>query len=204
MSIVQLGWLLALGAPFALAACVARSHRRVLARHIAAGCPGPEADGPDTTGSRFESDTIELETAVRAAADALTHLARADWVRIDFAVARGMMVYVNPSALRTALQETMLTAIRATPGGHVLITAQVLGSQLHIRVTDDGPDTDQPYREALARGAEAVIALQGGSVNVDARSGQCTTVTLRLPLPAETAVETASAPRVAILASQAA
>jgi len=154
-----------------------------------------EPAGADAEGDRFESDTIELETAVRAAAEALSRAARPDWVRIDFAVNKGMMVYVNPSALRTALRETMLTAIRATPGGHVLVTAQVLGSQLHMRVTDDGPNTDLRCRKALARGAEALIALQGGSVAVDTRTGQRSTVTLRLPLPPKHAAKTIGWPR---------
>jgi signal transduction histidine kinase len=90
---------------------------------------------------------------------------------------------VAPGTLGIALRQTMLTAIHAAAGGQVLVTAMALGSQLHIRVTDDGPGADQLNREALTREAQTLIALQGGSVVVEARPGKGTTVSIRLPLP---------------------
>jgi signal transduction histidine kinase len=115
-----------------------------------------------------------------------------------------MPVHVDPGALRKALRETMLIAIRAAPGGQVLVTALTLGSQLHIRITDDGLGADQRDREMLTRSAEASIALQGGSIAVEVRPGHGTMVTVRLPLPGKAGEDVYVLKQLPVLAAQAA
>ena len=183
MSIVQLGLVFAICAPFILAIWVAFVHRPPLLV--------PEAASPDAIGefalthASFEAETIDLEQAVRTVADAVGDLSRARSVRVELAIRPGTKVRVDPNALRFALRSTVMNAICATPGGQVLIAATTLGSQLHVRITDDGANADQLAREGLARGATALIALQGGSIAIEARPGQGTTVTVRLPLPGD-------------------
>jgi nitrate/nitrite-specific signal transduction histidine kinase len=133
---------------------------------------------------RFEAgelETLDVEPMLRAAADAAHNLARAHFVRVELAVSPGMRTHVSPIALRNALRATVRTAIGATRGGQVLITGSTFAGQPQINVMDDGAHVDQKSREDQARGVEAMIAPQGGSVTVETRPGGGTTVRLRLP-----------------------
>jgi signal transduction histidine kinase len=191
----------ALGAPFLLAILIAFTHRqRTLARENTAPYVAAEAARLDPINARFEAETVDLELAVGEAAAAVSAQARTHSVRIDKAVSAAIEVHVDPNALGAALRETMQAAIRATPGGQVLVTAVTLGSQLQIRVTDDGPGADQVDREIAVRGAQAMIALQGGSIVVEACPGRGTTVTVRLPVPGKTAGHVCPAMQLHVLA----
>ena len=64
-----------------------------------------------------------------------------------------------------------------------------LGTELNIAVTDDARNVDLATRESMARDAGDLIAMQGGRMAIEARAGFGTTVTVRLPLPAEARVE---------------
>jgi two-component system, cell cycle sensor histidine kinase PleC len=185
MSIVQSGLPVALSVPFILATWIAFMHRRRVAARPGTGqYAAVGAGGLNPGDACFAAATVDLEAALRKAAEAANSSARLGWVRIDLALGAAMMVPVDPTAFGMVLCETMLTAIRAAPGGQVLVTTATLGSQLHIRVTDDGAGADQWLRETAMRQTEALIALQGGSIAVDARPGRGTTVTIRLPMPA--------------------
>ncbi len=171
--------LLTLFAPLIVSAALAYSRRPPGAMTEA----GDDAREGDQRAAAFASETLDIAGTIQEVIDSLRTRARASWVKIGIAVGPGILVHVDPGALMMALRETLLTAIRDAPGGQVMVTAAVLGSQLHIRVTDDGMSADEVRRAALVRGAEAMIALQGGSIDVEARPGKYTTVTIRLPLP---------------------
>jgi hypothetical protein len=176
MSIVQMGLLAAISAPFALSIWIAYARRpMVIAEEDGA------SEGFAQSRSGFAAETLMLEPAVRVAARALQREARANFVQVELAIDPWIKAHVDPNVLGTALRVTMLAAIRATPGGQVLVTGMTLGGQPHIRVTDDGKDTDQLTREGLIRGVGEMIALQGGFVGVEVRPGRATTVTIRLP-----------------------
>jgi len=205
MSIVQSGLPLALLLPFILAAWIAFLHRQQAAMSEGTSLPAMAEIGPeDPVGTWFAGAGADLETALRDALVAVESVARLRWVRIELAVGSTMTVPVNPGTLGMALRDTMLTAIGAAPGGQVLVTAAGLGSQLHIRVTDDGPGTDQRLREASMRQTGALVALQGGSIAVEAHPGRGTTVTIRLPMPATTEQEASGLMQLPVLAGQAA
>ena len=176
MNIVQSGLLLTFCTPFVTASWIALKHRR-------RGAPSATRVEADGGNGGYASTIVDLEAAVAEAAEDLGGLAQEQWVRIDLAVSPAMTVHADPNVLATALRETMTTAIRATPGGQVLVTAETLGNQLHIRISDDGWGEDQRLRESLVRDAGALIALQGGSVAVHATPGRGTTVTVRIPMP---------------------
>ena len=164
-------------APFAAALLAASIQRRRLAPGKAGRC------WPDC--GDFAGESIDLSRLLPDIADSLVPLALELNTRIQFAVSPGRTVRAHAGGLAAAVRETMETAIRAAPGGAVLVSVMPLGEQIHIAVTDDAPHADRAAREALARGAEAAIALRGGSVAVETRPGQGTTVTLRLPAPRE-------------------
>jgi signal transduction histidine kinase len=121
-------------------------------------------------------------------------------VRMQLAVGAAMIVPLHPSVLRMALRDTMLAAIDAAPGGHVLITAATLGRQLHIGIIDDGPGIDQQAREISMRQTETLIALQGGSIAIEARPGRGTAVTIRLPMPVSAESEASGSMPLPVLA----
>ena len=179
MSLIQSGLLSAAVAPFLLAIWAAFMNRQLApAGGMASAAPYPPAR------PGFEAATVPFAPLARGVAEALEPLARTHRVRLSLAVPPDMLVRADPDALRMALRETMLTAMRATLGGKVLVSALRVGAESHVHVTDDGTDADQRAREGMARGAQELIALQGGTLVVTARRGLGTTVTLRLPMPA--------------------
>jgi len=205
MRIVQTAMILALCAPFVIAIWIAFVHREPA---TVSGSPGQHriagSAGVIPIAARFEAEPVDLEAAIRDAVAAIDPLARQHCVGIDLAVAAPMTVQVDPGALGTALHETLRTAIRATPGGQVLVTAASNDTQIHIRVSDDGTVVDRRIREMAMRGAETLLALQGGSLAVEARTGRGTTVTLRLPLPAKGGVKMSGPTQRLVMARQAA
>lgn len=202
MSVVQSGLLLIPGTPFALAIWITLVHRR----RVEASERSTSHHVAEVSGfvGGFAKATVDLESTVMEAAAALGPLVRGHWVRLSQAVSPAMTVQVDPNVLATALRETMMTAVRATPGGQVLVTAASLGRQLHICITDDGRGDDQRLRESLVREAGASIALQGGSVVVQAMPGRGTIVTIRLPLLGGESEEIDDLERFPALADQAA
>jgi signal transduction histidine kinase len=197
MSNIHLGLLFAIFAPFAIASWVAsrrlRKNEALMPEDVVEIRP---------ISLRFEAVTLDVESAVRGAADAVHTLARELGVRIELAVMPRTKVRVDPTALRVALEAAMRIAIRATPSGQVLVTATILGGQLHIRIVDDGTNTDQLSREGLVRETEVLISLQGGSIAVETRPGQGTAVTIRLPRPIEVSAEINEPENLSSLADQ--
>jgi hypothetical protein len=193
---MPLALLAALSSPFLIAAWVAHANR-----------PSTRAEGPlapdhlleapmPLTG--FQATALDLEPEVRAAADAMAPLARARGVKVDLSVSPGSAVHMDRAALRTVLRAMLLVAIDSTQRGQVLITAARLGAQMHIRVIDDGARADRASRERQLRDAGALVALQGGSIAVEAHAGRGTAMTASLPMPAGAAWEPAWEPDDAI------
>ncbi len=160
-------------APFAMALLAASLRRR----RSASASPGHSWPGRGD----FAGEAVDLSRLLPDIAESLMPLAQELGTRIQFAVSPGRTVRAHAGGLAAAVRETMETAIRAAPGGAVLVSVLPLGQQIHIAVTDDAPHADRAARAAQVRGAEAAIALRGGSVAVETRPGQGTTVTLRLP-----------------------
>jgi signal transduction histidine kinase len=200
MSIVQSGLPLALSIPFILAAWIAFLHRQRVTACQETPYPPIEANGVDPLD--IYGASADLDAAVREAAAMVDSVACSRWVRLQLSVGAPMTVPVDPSTLRIALRDTLLGAINAAPGGQVLITAANLGRQLHIRIIDDGPGIDQLAREISMRQTETLIALQGGSIAIEARRGRGTVVTIRLPMPVSPEPEASRPLQLPVLADQ--
>jgi hypothetical protein len=206
MSIVQSGLPLALAMPFILAAWIwiVFLHRQ-RATACQAGPYAPvEAGGVDPVDDGLVAASVDLEAALRDAVLVVEAVARSRWVRMELAVGPAIPVPMDPSTLRMALRDIMLTAINAAPGGQVLVAAATLGRELHIRITDDGSGADQQVRETSMRQTEALVALQGGSLAIEAQPSRGTTVTIRLPMPAAAQREASGSMQLPVLADQAA
>jgi signal transduction histidine kinase len=178
MSIIQTALLFLLVMPFVLAIWMAFCNRWRASERAS-------AISADAAYYNLEVGhaTVGLAAAVLDAAGQLGRLAQAHGVKLELAVDPEMTVDGNANVLGLVLRETLTAAIRAVPGGRVLVTAENLGGQPNIRISDDGLGNDRHLRESLLREAGALIALQGGSVVSHATPGQGTTVTLRLPIP---------------------
>ena len=81
------------------------------------------------------------------------------------------------------LRSVLRAGIHATPGGQVLVSASAIGNEVAIKVLDDGATPDQRLRESMIREAQSLVALQGGALVVEARTGQGMVVTIRFPVP---------------------
>jgi len=180
MRLLELGFLGAFLAPFALAIWVALRGRVPGSGHAhdAAVLVRPNA-------IYSEVETLAVGPIVWALADAVHCVAREPRVEIDVAIRFWSKARVDANALRAALDTSLRAAVRATPGGKVLITCIHQEGNLLIRVIDDGPNCDQPAREAQICAAGSLIAIQGGAIDVETWPGHGTAVTVRLPLPDE-------------------
>ena len=195
MLFLQLLLVCGVTAPFVLAVWAAFMHRHLMPLGPSPICAPPDVmphdDGDARTSpalpTRFASESLELAPLAKTVVARVEPVAREHFVRISLAIPPGLTLRADSRILGTALRETLLTAIQAATGGQVLISARVLGTQLHVHVTDDGADARQAMRESLARETGGRIALCGGSILVEARPGHGTTVTLRLPLPGQDA-----------------
>jgi hypothetical protein len=62
-----------------------------------------------------------------------------------------------------------------------LLTAARVGCRVHASVSDDSPAADGAIRLTRLREADRIVALLGGSMEIQARPGEGTTVTICLP-----------------------
>jgi hypothetical protein len=125
--------------------------------------------------------------ALDAAAEAvavlrrLQNLATEQLVTLEMAIEPGLAIQADQRALREILAELVRSVIERSPCGRILLTAALLDGSVHITVSDDGPGADGQILLMRLRGTERLIALQGGSMEIDARQGEGATVIVRLP-----------------------
>jgi signal transduction histidine kinase len=112
------------------------------------------------------------------AAEAAAHL-----VQLEFATQANLSVHADRYALRFVLSELVGNAVRHAPGGRVLLSAIRLGGRVQIAVIDDGAGPDAAVQEAELREMAQLVALQGGTIDIEACPGEGTTVLVRLPEP---------------------
>ncbi len=117
----------------------------------------------------------------RMAAEAAGHL-----VQLEVAVQPDLSVHADRLALRTVLSDLVGNAMRHAPGGRVLLSAIRLGGRVQIAVIDDGAGPEAAVQEAALREVAQLVALQGGTLDVEAHPGKGTTVLVRLPESAGT------------------
>ena len=81
------------------------------------------------------------------------------------------------------LSELVGSAMHHAPCGRVLLSAIRLGGRVQIAVIDDGDGPAAAVQEAALRDMAQLVALQGGTIDVESRRGEGTTVLVRLPEP---------------------
>jgi hypothetical protein len=134
----------------------------------------PEADLSE---SPVEADA---GTALRLALKRLGPVMANRSIQAEVAAAFGLRVRMRGAALADLLEEMLSAAIHAAPASRVLLAAVTQGDRVVISITDDMPNADADVRRACVRGLMERVALRGGSLDVDVRPKEGTTMTLRL------------------------
>ena len=123
-----------------------------------------------------------LDVAAEAAALLLRFegLAAQRFVALELAVQPALAVRADPRVLREILGDLVERAIRQSPCGRVLLAAVHLGGRVQITISDDGGQIDRAAWASRLRPAQRLAALQGATMDLDARTSG-TTVVLRWP-----------------------
>lgn len=122
----------------------------------------------------------DAEAAIRLALKRLTPLLRGQSIQADVAVSPGLLVRMRVAALADLVEELLVVAIHAAPASRLLLTASARGDQVEISTTDDLPGADPGLRAASVRGLMQRASSDGGSLHIDVRADEGTTMTLRL------------------------
>ncbi len=142
----------------------------------------------------FGSSLLDVEFEAREALRQVDGLAAGNRVRLQIAIQPDLEVRADPHGFRRALIEMLENAIGHSPCGKVLVGGTVHGGRVQIAVLDDGQGPDRLAQEAALRTAERIVALHGGTLQVEPRPGQGTLVVMRLPAPAAASAGDAGVP----------
>lgn len=131
----------------------------------------------------LEAGQLDLEMELGACVQARDARAADRHVRLETAIQPELTVRADAGALRQAVLDVLDNAIGHSNGGRVLLAAGRHGGRVQIVVLDDGAAVDRAEQEAHLRGAERLVALQGGTFDISVRPDAGSTVTIRLPEP---------------------
>jgi hypothetical protein len=129
----------------------------------------------------FAAGVLDVAAETAALLGRFESLAAQRFVALELAVQPDLAVRTDPRALREVLGDIVGQAIVDASCGRVLLAAARIGGRVQITVSDDGVRADRALRSSQLRPAERLAALQGATMEVDARAGCGTTVVLRLP-----------------------
>lgn len=168
-----------------------RRSRSEAARHEEAGQidDGQVDDGQVEDGEwvphtlSFRSRLLDIEREAMAALRQVGGLAARHRVRLQIAIQPELSVRADAAGFRRALIGLLENAIFQAPGGKVLVGGMRHGGRIQIAVLDDGGGASRPEQAAALRSVEQIVALHGGTLQIENRPGQGTLVVLRLPEP---------------------
>lgn len=143
----------------------------------------------------FAGDILDVAQEVRDVLAQMAAEAARQLVQLEFAAQPDLSVHADRLALRAVLGELVNHAMRHAPGGRVLLSAIRLGGRVQIAVIDDGVGPAAPVQEAALREVAQLVALQGGTVDIETHPGEGTTVLVRLPEPVGTTAEPEETPQ---------
>ena len=135
------------------------------------------------------SDTptyADAGAALRLALKRLGPVMASRSVKAEVAAAYGLRVRMRSGALADLLEEMLAAAIHAAPASRILLTATAQGDNVVISITDDQPNAALDVRRASVRTLMQRVSLRGGSLNIDVRPQEGTTMTLVLAADADT------------------
>jgi hypothetical protein len=137
--------------------------------------------------SPFASGDLDVAAELRHVLVHMAAQAGCHLVQLEFAAQPDLTVHADRLALHAVLSELVGSAMHHAPCGRVLLSAIRLGGRVQIAVIDDGDGPAAAVQEAALRDMAQLVALQGGTIDVESRRGEGTTVLVRLPEPMGTA-----------------
>lgn len=166
------------------------ARRKARPRSFSAEPPGAAPAEATAHGSAFvlgpaplAAGQLDVGLELRACVQAHDAAAIGRHLRLETAIQPGLTVRADRGALCQAISDVLENAISHSGGGRVLVAAGRHGGRVQIAVLDDGAAVDRAEHEAHLRGAERLLALQGGTIEVSVRAGAGSTVVIRLPEP---------------------
>jgi hypothetical protein len=123
--------------------------------------------------------------AIRLALKRLAPVMASQAMKVDVAAPSGLFVRMRGAALANILEELLAASIHGASGARLLLTAATHGERIYVSITDDMRSADPTLRAADVRGLMERVALLGGSLEVDVRPAEGTTMTLRLAMAVE-------------------
>ena len=127
------------------------------------------------------SGLLDVAAEAREVLQQMAAEAAGNLVHLEYAVQTDLSVHADRLALQTVLGKLVGNAVRRAPCGRVLLSAMRHGGRVQIAVSDDGTATDAAIQQAALRDMSELVALQGGTIEVEAQTGAGTTVLVRLP-----------------------
>jgi len=140
-----------------------------------------DTDRIELSQTPFAAGVLDVAAETMAVMRRFEGLAAQRFVTLELAVQPELAVRTDPHAFREILGDLVARAIEQSACERVLLGAARIGGRVQISVSDDGVHADRALRQSQLRAAESLAALQGATMEVDARTGQGTTVVLRLP-----------------------
>ncbi len=137
------------------------------------------------------SDVLDVTTEVRALLANAVPLATQCDVQLEMAVQPELSVRADPRVFREFVSGLVSYTIERAVGGRVLVGGMRHGGRVQITVSDNGGGRTQSVQEGVFRDVSKALALQGGTMHIDRRSGEGTTVIVRLPEPSPDGVGSA-------------
>jgi signal transduction histidine kinase len=150
---------------------------------------------------RLAPEPVDIGALVAQIVERTGPLAESRGVALRADVSSAGRVVVDPSQLRQAVDNLVRNAIDATPdGGRVDVVARCAGAGCVVEVRDTGrgiepdhlPRIFDLYFTTKADGTgvglaitQQIVSAHGGTIEVDSRPGEGTTMTVRLPGPPE-------------------
>ena len=145
----------------------------------------------------FGSRLLDIEREALGAIRQVDSFATRRRVRLEIAIQPGLSVQADPRGFHRALVCLLENAIGHAPGGKVLVGGMRHGGRIQIAVLDDGQGPNRLEQAADLRSVEGIVALHGGTLQIESRPGQGTLVVLRLPEPISASPDKSAPPAAA-------
>lgn len=136
----------------------------------------------DTVADQSFADVAD---AIQVAIKRLMPVITSQSIHVDIAAREGLMVRMRAPALADLMEELLASVIHSAPASMLLWTAAARGDRIYISLSDDMPNADPAIRQSQVRNLTERIAMRGGALDINVRSDEGTTTTLRLAAACE-------------------
>jgi NtrC-family two-component system sensor histidine kinase KinB len=150
----------------------------------------------------LDLETVDVHQLIERADSVLLRQIEEKNVIVVYNVADNLPpIKVDANKISWVLTNLVANAVRLVPkGGHILVSARLIGKRMHISVRDDGPGISLEYQSKIfqkfvqVKGAESggtglglaickeIIRAHGGAIWVESTLGQGSTFIFTLPI----------------------